>query len=65
MEVSDRITPELSLTTFCATSKIPMTIFHAFVTSRTAQKVLNTHWKNIQVSSSCRWLCCVTISISS
>ena len=31
---------------------VPMTIFHVFVTMRTAQKVLKIHLKNIQVSTS-------------
>ena len=34
------MTPALLFTTLCPTSKIPMTIFHVFVTMRTAQKVL-------------------------
>jgi hypothetical protein len=46
------MTPALLFTTLCPTSKIPMTIFHVFVTMRTAQKVLKIHLKNIQVSTS-------------
>ena len=44
---------------------LPMTIFHVFVTMRTAQKVLKIHLKNIQVSTSCRLFFSVTSWISS
>ncbi len=43
MEVFPMMTPALLFTTLCPTSKIPMTIFHVFVTMRTAQKVLKIH----------------------
>ena len=59
------ITPALWFTTCCAMSKIPMTIFHVFVTIKTAAKVLNTHLKNIKVSMSCILFFSVTIWISS
>ena len=59
------ITPALLLTTLCAASKMPITMFQVFVTISTAQKVLNTHLKNIQVSISWRLFRSVTIWISS
>ena len=65
MEVFPMMTPALLFTTLCPTSKIPMTMFHVFVTMRTAQKVLKIHLKNIQVSTSCRLFFSVTSWISS
>ena len=59
------ITPALLLTTLCPTSKMPMTIFQVLVTISTAQKVLNIHLKNIQVSTSCILFFSVTSWISS
>ena len=47
------VTPAALLTTLCARSKTPMTMFQVFVTIRTAQAVLKIHLKNIQVSTSC------------
>ena len=47
------VTPAALFTTLCARSKTPMTMFHVFVTIRTAQAVLKIHLKNIHVSTSC------------
>ena len=52
MLVLPTITPDARLTTLCATSKTPMTMFHVFVTISTAAADLNAHLKNIQVSRS-------------
>ena len=59
-------TPEALLTTLCATSNTPMTIFHVLLTMSTAQAVLNTHLKMNQVSTSpCMLFLSVMIWISS
>lgn len=46
------ITPAADETTLWAASNIPITIVHVLVTIRTAAALLNTHLKNIQVSTS-------------
>ena len=48
------ITPAAPLTTLWAASKMPMTMVQVLDTIRTAAADLNTHLKNIQVSTSLR-----------
>ena len=59
------ITPADRLTTFCATSKIPMMMFQVLVTIRTATKVLKTHLKIVKVSKSWKLFLSMIIWISS
>ena len=56
MLVCPTITPAALLTTLWEASKMPMTISQVWVTMTTAQADLNTHLKNIQVSTSFRLL---------
>ena len=66
MEASLTITPAALFTTPCPTSNTPITMFHVFVTIRTAHAVLNIHLKNIHVSTSpCILFLSETIWISS
>ena len=65
MLVCPTITPAALLTTLWEASKMPMTISQVWVTMTTAQADLNTHLKNIQVSTSFRLLRSVTSWISS
>lgn len=65
MLVSEIITPDALDTMLCATSKTPITIFHVFVTMRTAAADLNAHLKNIHVSTSFRLFLSVMSWISS
>ena len=54
MEASEPMIPAACATTLWAASNTPMTIFQVLVTRRIAAALLNTHLKNIQVSTSCR-----------
>ena len=52
MDVSETMIPAALLTTLCATSNMPMTIFHVLVTMRMAQAVLKIHRKKTAISMS-------------
>ncbi len=52
MDVSETMIPAALLTTLCATSNMPMTIFHVLVTMRMAQAVLKIQRKKIALSMS-------------
>ena len=48
----DMTSPDARLTTLCAASKMPMTMFHVLETISTDAAVLNTHLKMMNVSKS-------------
>ena len=52
MDVSETMIPAALLTTLCAMSNTPITIFHVLVTMRMAQAVLKIHRKKTAISMS-------------